>query len=165
MSRGSVSRVLIEFRPKPADLWVVLLNLVAVSSSYPTYAEFCVLLPFVVAFYNEPSSELLVCFGVLLVFSLLESNHFFVLTNALVLAIASSFLTLQQWLQAGSGNANFFFGSCALYSVSLIFLLRLILGLAVQDMVRPRRVQEALGPYQSVRRVPICLRNSHEKVE
>lgn len=46
----------------------------------------------------------------------------YLITIALVISIATATITLTQWVQSGSGNANFYFGSCTTYMLALIGL-------------------------------------------
>lgn len=41
------------------------------------------------------------------------------ITIALVISFATAIITLTQWIQTGSGNANFYFSACSTYVLSL----------------------------------------------
>ncbi|KAI6170423.1 Phosphatidylinositol glycan anchor biosynthesis class U protein [Aphelenchoides bicaudatus] len=90
----------------PMTLWFVFLQLVAIGSSYPTYAELCAYLPLFFTFNMYHKYYRLT----------------YLITIALVISIATATITLTQWVQSGSGNANFYFGSCTTYMLALIGL-------------------------------------------
>ncbi|KAI6180080.1 Phosphatidylinositol glycan anchor biosynthesis class U protein [Aphelenchoides besseyi] len=106
----------------PWALWFVYLQVIAIVSSYPTYGEFCAHLP--------------------LFFAFPEFQQFYSITyligTALLIAMTTSVVTLTQWLQSGSGNANFYFGSCCTYILALIALVRetLYAHLVLEDVVK-----------------------------
>uniref|UniRef100_A0A1I7S194 GPI transamidase subunit PIG-U n=1 Tax=Bursaphelenchus xylophilus TaxID=6326 RepID=A0A1I7S194_BURXY len=95
----------------PTGMWIIFLQLITVLSSYPSYAEFCVFLPLLTTIKSRKNF----------------SVFFYFLATLISLACSSSLITLQQWVQTGSGNANFFFGSVMAYLIGQAFLLRFTL--------------------------------------
>ncbi|CAD5205619.1 unnamed protein product [Bursaphelenchus okinawaensis] len=96
------------FWTAPVGLWLIFLQMITLLSSYPTYAEFCLFLPLLTTIKAKQNS----------------SVFFYFLVTLISLACSSSLITLQQWVQTGSGNANFFFGSGIAYLIGQAFLLR-----------------------------------------
>lgn len=55
-------------------------------------------------------------------FLCLDYRLTYLITIALAISLVTSTITLTQWVQSGSGNANFYFGSCVTYILALVGL-------------------------------------------
>jgi hypothetical protein len=97
----------------------VYLQIVAFGSSYPTYAEFCAYLPLFFVFKSYHKCKSLKLTHILI---FLDYRLIYLITTALAISFVTSTITLTQWIQSGSGNANFYFGSCTTYVIALVGL-------------------------------------------
>uniref|UniRef100_A0A915DYB6 Uncharacterized protein n=1 Tax=Ditylenchus dipsaci TaxID=166011 RepID=A0A915DYB6_9BILA len=91
---------------KPYLLGVSLLMFVAIFSSYPSYAETALYLPFIAAFFELHK---FIRYGL-------------VLGSTLVASLILTPIMWRMWVDTGTGNANFFFAIGWVFSIAQIFI-------------------------------------------
>ncbi|KAI1713578.1 GPI transamidase subunit PIG-U domain-containing protein [Ditylenchus destructor] len=132
----------ITLRKNPYVLAVSLLMFIAIFSSYPSYAETALYLPYIAAFTDMHK----------------YIRHGLVLGSTLVATVVLTPIMWRIWVETGTGNANFFFAITWVFNLAQIFILADFVGAYLRfNLIQNCEQENAEEKIESIRLVTASL--------